>query len=218
MFYRYEPDLHKAIQNDAEISIGLSRIGLTRFTCSCPTLTGSPESTDPTVVREASTLTPIPTAMATDPSPSLSPSPLPSPVPSLTPLPSSTPLPSDTPVPTATEDVCSTLARGGIGISDKEVSLEISNGGSTAVTITHIIFDWPAVNEDLKKVRLGDSTIWNKRDDSPATDIQSDWLGNRVLIGGEVKPLKFEFVAAAAASGYDLLVEFDAGCQLLADG
>ncbi len=103
-------------------------------------------------------------------------------------------------------------------MSNKEVSWEISNGGSATVTITHIVLDWPAVNEELKKVRLSDSTIWNRRDDFPATDIQSDWLGNRVLLGGESKHLKFEFVVLPAASGYDLLVEFDSGCQILADG
>lgn len=179
---------------------------------SSPILTSSPESTDPIVVGEASTLTPIPTALATDPSPTQIPSPLPSPIPSLTPL------PSNTPVSTPTADVCSSLAHGAIGISDREVSWEISNDGSAAVTVTHIVFDWPEVNEGLKKVRLSESTIWNKRDDFPATDIQSDWLGNRVLLGGESKHLKFEFVVPAAASGYDLFVEFDAGCQLLADG
>jgi hypothetical protein len=129
-----------------------------------------------------------------------------------------TPLPSDTPVPTFTPDVCSSLAHSGIGISNKEVSWEISNDGSVAVTITHIVLDWPAVNEELKKARLAESTIWNKRDSFPATDIQSDWLGNRVLVGGESKHLKFEFVVPAAASGYDLFVEFDAGCQILANG
>jgi hypothetical protein len=179
---------------------------------SSPILTSSPESTDPIVFGEASTLTPIPTALATDPSPTQIPSPLPSPIPSLTPL------PSNTPVSTPTADVCSSLAHGAIGISDREVSWEIPNDGSAAVAVTHIVFDWPEVNEGLKKVRLSESTIWNKRDDLPATDIQSDWLGNRVLLGGESKHLKFEFVVPAAASGYDLFVEFDAGCQLLADG
>ncbi len=135
---------------------------------SSPILTSSPESTDPIVVGEASTLTPIPTALATDPSPTQIPSPLPSPIPSLTPL------PSNTPVSTPTADVCSSLAHGAIGISDREVSWEISNDGSAAVTVTHIVFDWPEVNEGLKKVRLSESTIWNKRDDFPATDIQSD--------------------------------------------
>ena len=177
-----------------------------------PALIGSPESADPTVVSEAATLTPNPTAVATNPPPTQSPSPLPSPVLS------ATPLPTAAPIPTSTPDVCSSLAHGGIGISNKEVSWEISNGGSAAITITHIVLDWPALNEEMKKVRLSDSTIWNKRDDFPATDIQSDWLGNRVLLGGESKPLKFEFVVAAAASGYDLLVEFDAVCQITANG
>ncbi len=190
--------------------VGKSR-SLPTATFSSP-LTGSPEAPEPTVVGEASTLTPIPTALATNPLPTQSPSPLPSPV--LT----ATPLPSATPIPTSTLDVCPSLARGGIGISNKEVSWEISNGGSATVTITHIVLDWPAVNEELKKVRLSESTIWNRRDDFPATDIQSDWLGNRVLLGGESKHLKFEFVVPPAASGYDLLVEFDSGCQILADG
>jgi len=177
-----------------------------------PALIGSPESADPTMVGEAATLAPNPTAVATNPPPTQRPSPLPSLVLS------ATPLPSATPIPTSTPDVCSSLAHGDIEISNKEVSWEISNGGSAAITITHVVLDWPVLNEELKKVRLSDSAIWNKRDDFPATDIQSDWLGNRVLLGGESRPLKFEFVVAAAASGYDLLVEFDAGCQITANG
>ena len=110
------------------------------------------------------------------------------------------------------------LAHGSIGVSGDAVSWEISNGGSAAVRVTHIVFDWPAVNVHLNKVRLAESAIWNKGDSSPATDIQSDWTGNRVIPGGAAKGLKFEFGAPAAASGYDLLVEFDSGCQILASG
>jgi serine/threonine-protein kinase len=182
---------------------------------SLPTATFDPSSSDmpgSTVTSDASTFTPIPSAVATDPLPTQSPSPLPSPVPS------ATPLPSDTPIPTSTPDLCSSLGHGGVEISDRDVSWEITNGGSAAVTITHISFDWPAANEELKKVRLAESTIWNKRDDSPATDIQSDWLGNRVLLGGEAKRLTFEFIGAAGASGYGLLIEFDKGCQITAGG
>jgi serine/threonine protein kinase len=182
---------------------------------SLPTVTFDPSSSEmpgSTVTSDASTFTPIPSAVATDPLPTQSPSSLPSPVPS------ATPLPSDTPISTSTPDLCSSLGHGGVEISDRDVSWEITNGASAAVTITHIAFDWPAANEELKKVRLAESTIWNKRDDSPATDIQSDWLGNRVLLGGEAKRLKFEFIAAAGASGYDLLVEFDGGCQILTNG
>jgi serine/threonine-protein kinase len=186
-----------------------------------PSASSSPstlETPSLAVVGGTDTSTPIPSVVPTElsatqfSSPTQSPSQLPSAVPS------ATPLPSDTPIPTSTPDVCSSLAHGGIAISDKEVSWEISNEGSVAVSITHIVFDWPAVNEALKKVRLSESTIWNKRDNSPATDIQSDWLGNRVLLGGEAKPLKFEFVIPAASSGYDLLVEFDRGCQISTGG
>jgi serine/threonine protein kinase len=182
---------------------------------SLPTATFNPgvsETPGSTVTGEVSTLTPMASVVATDPFPTQTPSPLPSPVPS------ATQLPSDTPAPSSTPDVCSSLAHSGIGFGSKEVTWEITNGGSVAVTITHIAIDWPAANEELKKVRLAESTIWNKRDDSPATDIQSDWLGNRVLLGGESKQLKFEFAAPPAASGYDLLVEFDQACQVLSGG
>ena len=111
------------------------------------------------------------------------------------------------------------LANGGVGISGNEVGWEITNGASsTAITITRITLDWPAANDEIKKVRLGEATIWTKRDDAPPTDIQGDWAGNRVLVGGESKSLKFEFTAQPALSGYDLTVEFDAGCQISAGG
>jgi hypothetical protein len=103
-------------------------------------------------------------------------------------------------------------------VNGSEVSWEIVNGGLSGVSISRILLDWPAANLELKKVRLAGSQIWNAGDNSPPTDIQSGWKGNRSLLAGAAKELSFEFGTAAASSGYDLLVEFDTGCQLNSGG
>ena len=99
-------------------------------------------------------------------------------------------------------------------VNGSEASWEIVNGGLSGVKLSRILLDWPAVNLELKKVRLAGTLIWNAGDNSPATDIQSGWKGSRSLAAGAAKELSFEFGTAAASSGYSLVVEFDNGCQI----
>lgn len=188
-----------------------------------PTSSGSTESTPPTtdagvrVLTPFSLSTPVPTATAT-PS-GVGPTSTQS-VPSTGPTATNTSGPTSSPAPSSTLtdvppiDPCAGLISVGFMVNGSDVGLEIVNGGLSGVSISRILLDWPAANLELKKVRLAGTLIWNAGDSAPATDIQSDWKGNRSLAAGAAKELSFEFGAAAASSGYSLLVEFDTGCQI----
>lgn len=162
----------------------------------------------PTVTTTASLAAPSPTPVLASPGPTAT----------NTSGPSSTPAPSSTPTDVPPIDPCAGLISAGFLVTGSEVSWEIVNGGLSGVFISRILLDWPAANLELKKVRLGGSQIWNAGDNSPPTDIQSGWKGNRSLSAGAAKELSFEFGTAAAASGYSLLVEFDTGCQISTGG
>ncbi len=188
-----------------------------------PTSAGHAGAASPTsdtglrLLTPVSLSTPLPTATSTaslaGPTPT---SVLPSSGPTATNTsgPTSTPAPSSTPAVPPPIDPCARLVLGGISVNANETSWEIGNGSTSDLTISRILFDWPASNLELKKIRLAGTLIWNAGDNSPATDIQSGWKGNRSLAAGAAKDLIFEFGAAAASSGYSLLVEFDTGCQI----
>ncbi len=145
---------------------------------------------------------PTPTAVATA-APTLLPSPTPSAIPSS---------------PTPVVDYCNGLSISTFDADGSDVSWQLANDGSEGVTLSKLVLDWPSVNGTLKKVRLGGSPIWSKGDDAPATEINGNWKGNRSLNAGVTKPLVFEFSAVAGLSGYDLVLDFDAGCQLATGG
>jgi len=194
-----------------------------------PTSTDQTGTASPTsdagvrVLTPLSLSTPGPTATPTaspagpTPTPALA---SPGPTATNTSGPTSTPAPSNTPTDVPPIDPCAGLISAGFLVNGSEVSWEIVNGGLSGVSVSRILLDWPASNLELKKVRLAGSQIWNEGDNSPPTDIQSGWKGNRSLSPGAAKELSFEFGVAAASSGYDLLVEFDSdsGCQINTGG
>jgi serine/threonine protein kinase len=192
-----------------------------------PTSTDHPGAASPTsdagvrVLTPVSLSTPHPTATVTASLAGPTPTPVlasPGPTATNTSGPSSTPAPSNTPTDVPLIDPCAGLISSGLMVNGSEVSWEIVNGGLSGVSISRILLDWPGANLELKKIRLAGSQIWNAGDSIPPTDIQSGWKGNRSLSAGAAKELNFEFGAAAATSGYDLLVEFDSGCQISTGG
>ncbi len=129
--------------------------------------------------------------------------------------------PTSTPsaTPSVPGDVCTTSSLSGFSVSGKNVSWTLSNGAGTTIEITETISDWPGGNEELQKVYLGASLIWDESDGSPPTTLGSDWEGgSRVLNQGEGKPLKFKFDTNAATSGYSLTVTLNGDCELIAGG
>ena len=184
-------------------------------------LNQTPEGTEPAAGTSTSP-SETPPAKSTAPPPGLTPtaesSALPSPVPTNTPTPlPPTPTPTYTP-PTATEDACSLISLGGFAVDDEFVSFSVSNSGSGTVIITRIVLDWPAGNGELDRIRFDSSSIWNGNDGTPPTDVDSGWTGNRVLVGGSSKDLRFEFTSAAQISSYDVELTFNGDCQRSSGG
>ena len=96
----------------------------------------------------------------------------------------------------------------------------LTNASVTTVTITRIVLDWPADNLVLDRIRFDGASIWNETDASPPSNIESGWTGegNRKLEAASSKSLRFVFGADAQASGYDVLVHLDVGCQVPGGG
>ena len=165
--------------------------------------TETPGLSATTTLTPTSVSTPVPSPTSTNTSTPLPPTP--------------TPTPTSPPPPTATEDACSLISLGGFAVDNEFVSFSVSNSGSGTVIITRIVLDWPAGNGELDRIRFNSSSIWNGNDGTPPTDVDSGWTGNRVLVGGISKILKFQFTSEAHGSGYDLDL-FLSGCHRSAGG
>jgi hypothetical protein len=104
-----------------------------------------------------------------------------------------------------------------ITISSDKAKFDITNGGGSTATISRIEITWPDnPNDKLKEVKLGSSKIWDVQDNTPPTDIQSDWKSgsDRTLSAGSTKTLEFKFDQNAGSSGYTITVTFDNGCSV----
>ncbi len=103
-------------------------------------------------------------------------------------------------------------------MNDEVVSFSVTNSGSSTVFITRIVLDWPSGNGALDRIRFDSSTIWNGNDETPPSDVDSGWTGNRVLLGETSKDLKFVFTSEAQGSGYDLDLTLNNDCQRSSSG
>ena len=162
--------------------------------------------------------TATPASSSTSP-PSLTAPPTHTPAPSSTPVPTpptATPSPKP-PSPTATEDTCTLLSLGGFSVGGTDVEWVFTNDSSTPATITRIVLDWPAANIRLDRIRFNGSSIWNGEDDSPPSDVEPG-TGNRTLGAGSSKGLRFQFEADVQATGYQVQVHMNLGCELSAGG
>jgi serine/threonine protein kinase len=178
--------------------------------------TSTPTSISPSETPGLSPNTPAPGLTATSIS-----TPVPSPVPSDTPtsIPSSpTATNTSPPPPTATQDACSLISVDDFDVDGGAVSWSVTNSGSTTVTFSRIVLNWPASNGALDRIRFKSSSIWNGNDDSPPSDISSGWTGDRELADGTSKELRFLFTSEAQGSGYDLDLFFSDGCHRSSDG
>jgi serine/threonine protein kinase len=188
----------------------------TRTSISYPT----PGQTHTPFSTSTSTRTPTRTpSLTTTNSPSSSLTTTNSPSPSLTPTRTSTRTssPSATPSRTATHtlDPCSNITVSVFSVNGQKVSWSLFNGGTGVVEIFKIYLNWPVENNELTKIELGGSVIWEKKDKSPPTLIAGGWVSgaNRSIGAGNSKTLTFVFnVDKAEPSGYYLQVTFNNGC------
>ncbi len=161
----------------------------------------------PTATPPLSSTVPTPTSPSEVP-------PTPTSTNAVPPTPTSSSIP---PTATPEPDPCAGLNHSNFSLQGDEVSWKLTNNGATEMKITRLVLDWPAANSILKKVRFGGSQIWNSGDSTPPSDIQGDWKGSsswRNLAADSSEILSFEFSSPAAASDYDLTVEFDGVCAI----
>ncbi len=92
------------------------------------------------------------------------------------------------------------------------------NNSSQNVKIVGLFIDWPAANEELDEIELDGSRIWDERDDTPPSDISSNWEGNRDIPSGGTKTLTFFFDQDAQPYPYWLKLSFDNGCTVTGGG
>lgn len=154
-----------------------------------------------------STSTPTSPATATSPpaaSPTATQSPSPSPTFTLTATASQTP--TRTPVPV---DPCTLISIGGFYISNKDVHWVVSNNNPSPVVATGANISWPAGNDSLTRVKVGDSVVWTGSDTEPPSSVG---LGSTSISSSA--ELEFHFLAAAESSGYSLSVTFSNGCTI----
>ena len=179
---------------------------------------GSPVPPIPPPATPVPSGTPSPTSPSQTPTSSATRTPTLTSTPSITPSRTATQLPS----PAPTEDTCARLSLGGFVVDEEGgiASWVLTNASVTTVTITRIVLDWPADNLVLDRVRFDGASIWNETDASPPSNIESGWTGegNRKLEAASSKSLRFVFGADAQASGYDVLVHLDVGCQVPGGG
>ncbi len=141
------------------------------------------------------------------------------PTPSTTPTPTITPTPTLTPTPTPTQECNFTV--GALSLVDgKKVDVPITNNQASKETISSIIVLWPSQAEKLKKVKLANVTIWDKKSTSSPTVIAGSWKGsanNRSFNSGQTKTLRFEFEKnLPGLSGFAVTVNFVSGCSISA--
>jgi hypothetical protein len=110
-------------------------------------------------------------------------------------------------------DICAQIDISNFDANDEDVEWSISNDTGGSISIDAFYFDWPGSNDELIRVRLSGSEIWDGGDESPPTNITSGLGGNRIIASGQSKTIEFRFDEDAASSGYDLEIAFDIGCS-----
>jgi hypothetical protein len=111
--------------------------------------------------------------------------------------------------------VCANTSVTAAGVQWREARWTIANQGSSTITITGLHLDWPSSNDDLVLVELRNSTIWDKVDHSPPTDITGGWAGGSRSIGPrDSARLDFRFNQDAAGGGYSVSITLNGACSV----
>lgn len=111
--------------------------------------------------------------------------------------------------PTNTVTACGALSLSGFNTDTKKANWTVSNSSSSSVTINSISISWPSSNSDLSKVFFGQAKIWEDTASPPSITV-----GNlsENLAGGTSKILSMFFTDQTASSGYNLTINYSAGC------
>jgi serine/threonine protein kinase len=170
------------------------------------TSTASTAATNTATATIGSTLSITPSS---SPSHTSTATPTSTPTRTITPYPSATNLPSETPTPT--DDICSLIYIQGFSRTSTVVEWDIRNDSGGSVTVSSINLNWPVSNDALYDVYLEGAHVWSGEDLDPPTAIGAG--GQNVNSSAD---LEAHFGSTAAGSGYNLQINFDNGCQVVA--
>jgi len=108
-----------------------------------------------------------------------------------------------------------------MSLSSQEMSMTITNNGSTLVTITSINANWPDTPESqsVSEIKFNGVTIVHANDPQPPSDYPSEknWDGvqsDLELSASESKLLELLFEENLETNGYSITVTFDNGCTV----
>ena len=192
-----------------------------------PTITRTPSPTEPptftlVVLPSATpsrTITPTPTITKTS-TPTKRP-------PTATPTKRPTRTPTQTGVPTATpnaptEPICPSVSLSAFTTPNpNDLRATITNNSGSTITITRFFAYWVKTPKSQKIARLflAGNVIWNTSDPDTPTDIptEGNWVpsGDRSILDAGAKNMLIRFSNDLQATGYEVHIVFDIGCQVI---
>jgi hypothetical protein len=141
--------------------------------------------------------------------------------------PTSTPSPTFTFTPTPTsiapsEPLCPTVSLGAItNPNTNELGVDITNNSGGDISAERFFAYWvklPA-SQKIDRLLLNGILIWNTSDNDSPSDIpiEGNWIGgaDRIIPNGAVENLLIRFQDDLQATGYEIHIVFDIGCQVI---
>ena len=98
--------------------------------------------------------------------------------------------------------------------------MDITNASGGDITITRFFTYWDQTptSQKISELQLGGVTIWNPSDPDSPTDIplEGNWVNgaNLTITNGGTSSLLILFAENLQATGYEVHVVFDIGCQV----
>jgi hypothetical protein len=116
--------------------------------------------------------------------------------------------------PTAPADVCAQLDLRYLNATSNVTVWQVNNPSGQSFTLSRIEISWPATNDAIFNAFLDGNVIWSGVDQVSPTFITS-WFGERSdRTVDSSSRLEFFFGTTASESGYDLMLEFENGCEV----
>jgi hypothetical protein len=120
------------------------------------------------------------------------------------------------------EDACQTVSLGAITNSPlTELGMNITNNSGGPITIERFFAYWvktPA-SQKIDRLLLSGTLLWNTSDNDSPTDIpaESSWINgaSRTILAGETRLFVIRFQDDLQATGYEVHIVFDIGCQVV---
>lgn len=102
-----------------------------------------------------------------------------------------------------------------------ELGMNITNNSTGPITIERFFAYWlktPA-SQKVDRLLLSGTLLWNTSDNDSPTDIpaESSWINgaSRIILAGETRNFVVRFQNALQATGYEVHIVFDIGCQVV---